>query len=169
MSTSRIGYPEEEVKERLIELVREQPVLWNQRDAIYKSKKQTEKNLMWAMFAGQLGLPDGKYFIPIPLLKFCQCENNYNDNDNQITVANFVKAMRKSLRNQFVRETRKIPRFSSGMENPEDFELYTSWHFFRSLLFLRSTVGTKKGTGNLDNYEVPSNKVEKQVHILNGE
>jgi hypothetical protein len=57
---------EENIKCKLIELVKEEPVLWDQRNPVYKSRKQAFKNLIWERFAGRLGLADGKWVI-----KYC--------------------------------------------------------------------------------------------------
>jgi hypothetical protein len=140
-----------QLKYRLIELVHNEPMLWNQRDAVYKSNKPTTKNLKWATFAGQLDLPDGN-FLFFCFIQYYAATNN--SCSHEIFLGNAVKVLWKSLCDQFSREAKKIPRFYSGMEAPEDYDLYTSWQFFPALLFLRNTVCAKRGSGNLENYHV---------------
>lgn len=56
---------DQSLKYRLIELVRDEPMLWNQRDPIYKTKKPNVKNLKWATKSLQKVLLEvcGKRFV----------------------------------------------------------------------------------------------------------
>lgn len=60
-----------------------------------------------------------------------------------------MKKKWKSLRDTFGKELRKIPEGRSGDEGLLNFETYTSWPYFESMLFLKNQMRPRKSGGNL--------------------
>ncbi|XP_062699096.1 uncharacterized protein LOC134284307 [Aedes albopictus] len=106
--------------ETLISLVFERTPLWNQTLKVYRNKVITEK--LWRQIATNLG------------------EDVTTDD---------IKKKWKTVRNQFGKELRKVPEGRSGDEAPLNYETYTTWPHFESLLFLKDHMKPRKSGGNL--------------------
>ncbi|XP_065086705.1 uncharacterized protein LOC135708522 [Ochlerotatus camptorhynchus] len=55
----------------------------------------------------------------------------------------------KSLRDHFGKELRKVPAYRSGDPGPDNYETYTAWPHFKSMLFLKGQMIPRKSGGNL--------------------
>ncbi|XP_062541835.1 uncharacterized protein LOC134209825 [Armigeres subalbatus] len=64
-------------------------------------------------------------------------------------LAEETKKKWKSLRDAFGKELKKVPEKRSGDEAPLNYETYTTWPYFDSMLFLKDQMRPRKSGGNL--------------------
>lgn len=64
-------------------------------------------------------------------------------------LADEIRKKWKSLRDVFGKELKKVPDRRSGDEAPPNYETYTTWPYFESMLFLKDQMRPRKCDGNV--------------------
>ncbi|XP_055590271.1 uncharacterized protein LOC129742397 [Uranotaenia lowii] len=106
--------------ENLINCVFAKRPLWDKTTKFYRNRIEIEK--LWRTVATELG----------------------GD-----TTSDSAKKKWKNLRDTFSKELRKIPESRSGDASRLNFEAYTTWPCFESMVFLRHQLKPRKSGGNL--------------------
>lgn len=125
--------------ENLISLVFTRKALWDKTTKEYRNRLKVDK--LWRQVSNELG-GDVTSTVNNDLL--------FNGFTSYFQFsADAVKKKWKNLRNSFGKELRKIPEGRSGNEGPLNFETYTTWPYFDSMLFLKDQMRSRKSGGNL--------------------